>query len=292
MRIQRRQFLAGALGTKALAAASGYAPVLAAQAYVWTQVLRQQKRTLADGLEDVIAGMRAAGFQNAELISVFFTPELAPRTISLLRQHRLKAPIVYSGGPMHTSEGAARTIAEAVKLAGAIRDAGARIINFNPSPKPGKALKTEGELRQEAAAVRELASELQNKGLELILHHHDPEMKADAREWRYLVRNTELRLCVDTDWVRRGGQDPMAIVREAGSRLASLHLRNANNGVWAEAFGEGDIDYRKLAAYLRRTGYQGYLVVELAYEKRTRITRSLEEDLRLSREYARKVFGV
>jgi len=44
--------------------------------------------------------------------------------------------------------------------------------------------------------------------------------------------------------------------------------------------------------FLPATKYHGYLVVELAYEKRTRITRSLEEDLRLSREYARKVFGV
>jgi hypothetical protein len=32
--------------------------------------------------------------------------------------------------------------------------------------------------------------------------------------------------------------------------------------------------------------------VELAYEPKTQITRSLEEDLRLSRLYAEKIFGL
>jgi len=36
----------------------------------------------------------------------------------------------------------------------------------------------------------------------------------------------------------------------------------------------------------------GYLVVELAYEKNTKITRPLEEDLKLSREFAEKTFGI
>jgi hypothetical protein len=47
-----------------------------------------------------------------------------------------------------------------------------------------------------------------------------------------------------------------------------------------------------VADYLKEIRYGGYLVVELAYEKATRITRSLEEDLRLSRLYAMKVFGL
>ena len=292
MRIERRDFLAGVIGAKALAGDSGYAPILAAQAYVWTQVLRKQKRTLAEGVEDVIAGTRAAGFENTELMSAFFTAELGSRTIALLKQHNLKVPIVYNGGPMHTRAAAGKTIAGTLKLADTIRDTGARVINFNPNPKARKTLKTERELEQEAGAVTTLGVELHKKGFELILHHHDPAMKQNAREWHYLLKNTNLRLCVDTHWVYRGGQDPMEIVREAGSRLASLHLRNSRDRVWMESFGDGDIDYRPLAAYLKEIRYRGYLVIELAYEKDTRITRPLEEDLRLSREYAEQVFGL
>jgi sugar phosphate isomerase/epimerase len=59
-----------------------------------------------------------------------------------------------------------------------------------------------------------------------------------------------------------------------------------------EDYGPGDIDYQKVADYLRGIGFTGYLVVELAYEKGTQITRSLDEDLRLSRIYTDKIFGL
>ena len=56
--------------------------------------------------------------------------------------------------------------------------------------------------------------------------------------------------------------------------------------------GNGDIDYRQVAAYLKQSGLRPLLVVELAYKKETAVTRSLEEDLQLSRKYAERVFGV
>ena len=59
-----------------------------------------------------------------------------------------------------------------------------------------------------------------------------------------------------------------------------------------EDLADGDVDYREIADYLKQIGYSGYLVVELAYEKGTKIKRSLEEDLRLSRLYAEKVFAL
>jgi sugar phosphate isomerase/epimerase len=57
-----------------------------------------------------------------------------------------------------------------------------------------------------------------------------------------------------------------------------------------EELGDGDIDYREVAAYLREIRWSGWMTVELAYEKATLITRPLEENLKRSREYAEKVF--
>ena len=94
--------------------------------------------------------------------------------------------------------------------------------------------------------------------------------------------------CVDVHWAYRGGQEVMTFIRETGDRLVELHLRNSKQGVWTEDFGPGDIDYQKVADYLRGISFKGYLVVELAYEKDTQITRSLDEDLRLSRLYTDK----
>jgi inosose dehydratase len=140
--------------------------------------------------------------------------------------------------------------------------------------------------------VTELARQLAAKRFQLILHHHWPEMAEGAREWRHLLRNTELPLCMDIDWVRRGGEDPLALLAEAGGRVRSLHLRNSRQGVWSEDLSDGDVDYRKVADYLKKHSYSGYLVVELAYQRETPITESVEEDLRRSREYVRDVFSV
>jgi len=60
--------------------------------------------------------------------------------------------------------------------------------------------------------------------------------------------------------------------------------------VWSESLGDGDVDYRAVAGFLQGIGYQGFIAVELAYENGTNPTRPLEEDLRISREYAEKIF--
>jgi len=99
-------------------------------------------------------------------------------------------------------------------------------------------------------------------------------------------------VCLDLDWIHQGGQDPLALLREAGSRVAGLHLRNSSQKLWLEALGDGDIDYRQVAAYLKQAELRPLLVVELAYRKETAVTRPLEDDLRLSRMYAERVFGV
>jgi inosose dehydratase len=69
-------------------------------------------------------------------------------------------------------------------------------------------------------------------------------------------------------------------------------VRNSRGGVWTEDFGDGDIDYRLVAQYLRQTGFTGFLSVELAWDKETAVTRPLEENLRRSRQYAQNVFGI
>jgi hypothetical protein len=58
-----------------------------------------------------------------------------------------------------------------------------------------------------------------------------------------------------------------------------------------EVFGNGDIDYRGFAAYLKSERLQTFLIVELASRPDTVITRPLEEDLRLSRIYAEHTFN-
>ncbi|HZT29018.1 MAG TPA: sugar phosphate isomerase/epimerase [Bryobacteraceae bacterium] len=289
----RRRFLAGTLASP-LVAAGGYRPSVAAAFYVWTQDFSKRGIKLADGVEEAFASTRRAGYRSVELMSILFQPDIREKTTEALRRHGLALPSVYHGGPMHEALAADKTIGEALALAQLVKPLGTRWIDLNPSPKPHNERKSDDELAVQARSINRLGSELGKLGMRLQLHHHSPEMAENAREWRHIAHNTDAGLvwfCIDVHWVLRGGQDPMTILREAGTRIASLHLRNSRDGVWLEDFGDGDIDYRAVAAFLRQIAFRGILVVELAYEKETKITRTLEQDLRAGREYTRRVFG-
>ncbi|MBI3683012.1 MAG: TIM barrel protein [Acidobacteria bacterium] len=289
----RRTFAAGVAGGFAAGAKTQYAPTIAAQAYVWTQSLSRQKKPLAEGLEEIFGALARAGYHSLELTSNFFTPDLAGRTIALLERHKLRLPVVYNGGVMHQPDGARTTIEKTLEIAGRLKPLGITAVNFNPAPKPDLESKNDAELETEARAIGDLARQLRRHNLRLFLHQHAPEMAGKAREWRYVLGRTDpkqVEVCLDVHWVLRGGQDPMTLLREAGPRLASLHLRNSRQGVWLEELTDGDIDYRLVAGYLRNIGFRGYLVVELAWDPETAITRPLEENLRRSRIYAEKIF--
>jgi sugar phosphate isomerase/epimerase len=83
----------------------------------------------------------------------------------------------------------------------------------------------------------------------------------------------------------------MDILREAGTRIGDIHLRNSANGIWLEEVAAGDVDYAAVASELKKLRYKGWLTVELAWDPTTARTRPLVEDLKRSREYAERVFA-
>jgi len=213
-----------------------------------------------------------------------------------LKRHKLKLPIVYNGGEMHTEAGAEKTIAATAELARRVKKAMGTLewVNFNSNPLPKKAPKSDAELAVQAKSISKLAAELARDNVRLMLHQHDPEMANNAREWRHIQAHTDpaqVRICLDTHWVLRGGLNVMELLREAAPRLASLHLRNSKNGIWLEELADGDIDYRQVASFLKQQGFQGHLVVELAWDKETEITRPLDISIKRSLQYAKSVFS-
>ena len=196
---------------------------------------------------------------------------------------------------MHEASAAETSIHDVLELAGFLKDLRTRFIITNPLPKPNQGRKTDEELKTQAHYIDELATALHSRGMKLLLHHHTPELRDNAREWWYELEHTDPKLagcCVDVHWAYRGGQEVMPFLERVGTRVEDIHLRNSQHGIWMEDFGPGDVDYSPVAEYLHKIRYHGLLVVELAYEKGTDATRSLEEDLRRSRLYTEKVFGL
>ncbi|MFN0169149.1 MAG: sugar phosphate isomerase/epimerase family protein [Bryobacteraceae bacterium] len=293
--MSRRAFLiSSAIASRARA--NDRAPAFAVQVYVWTQHYERLNDKASRHYGDILAACASAGYRHVELLSDWFTLESAERTMDLLRQNKLTSPIVYNGGPMHNGDGAQSTIAATLALARRIRSVNPSLvaISFNASALPRRERKSDAELEIQAQAINRLGDELAKEKVRLFVHQHDPEMRENAREWRYMLAHTNpktVEVCLDTHWVFRGGQDVMTHLKEAGPRLASLHLRNSRDKIWLDEFAAGDIDYGEVARFLKSIRYRGYLVVELAWDRETRITRPLDVNLKRSLEYARKVFG-
>jgi inosose dehydratase len=299
MNLSRRELLLGsAAGLFALPATAAPRPShsrISVEGYIWQQYMSGKKENLAEGLDEIFAMARSAGFHNIELSTGFLTPELRGPVIDHIQKNDLWMPSVYVGGAMHQESLADATAQHSLEIARFCKTVGCHAIVGDPSPKQGQVPKTDAELATQAAMLNKLGKALAAEGFEFWVHNHDAEMVSNAKEWWSNLNATDpnyVRMCIDIDWVHQGGQDPMALLRAAGKRVACLHLRNSKDKLWLEALTDGDIDYRKIAEYLKTEKLEPLLMVELAYRPDTLVTRPLEQDLQLSRVYAEQIFKV
>ena len=290
--LKRRDLLAalfsGALG----ASKAPLIDLLSVQGYIFQQFAERNASTLTSVIPDVLPMAREAGFTNIELNPAFFAPDLRSETLSLISSLGLRMPSLYVGGGMHSAIEADRTLQNALRHLGLAQPFGCKAIVNNPDPKPGGQTKTEDELKAEAEGLNRMATVLAKEGCELRVHHHTPQLEQNAREWRYILAQTDAKLvkiCVDVDWAYESGFQPVPFLQEVGDRLREIHVRSARNKLWLEDVEDSDIDYRKVADYLKESHLRPLTVVELAYRPQTIVTRSLDEDLRLSRIYTEEV---
>lgn len=274
-------------------------PICAAQLYVFQQVLPQQGKKFEESLDEVLADVAAAGIPYIETGFTFAQSEAsAARLKELLDKHSIKLCGLHGaagGGVFHVAEQAEKAVADTLRQAEIAKKIGCPALYVNPMPKPGHAPKTDDELNVQAEHLNRLGKGLAKLGMPLGLHNHTPEALNNAREIRHYCDHTDpklVNLCLDTHWVLRGGADPFELLEIYAKRVIALHIRNSRNGVWMEDFGDGDIDHRRMAEWVKKAEYRGPLIIELAYEKATQITRPLRENLSRSRAYVREVFGV
>jgi inosose dehydratase len=267
---------------------------MSVEGYIFQQYAQRNKKPLSDVIAEVLPMVRTAGFTSVELNPSFFAPECRDRTLSLLHSLDLRMPSVYVGGAMHSEPEANWTTALAIEYARLAAPFGCKGVVNNPDPKPDGQPKSDGELAAEAKGLDRMGRALATEGFDLRVHHHTPQLENNAREWRFILAHTDpqlVRVCVDVDWAYEGGFEPVPFLRDVGNRLREIHVRSARNKIWLEDVEDSDIDYRKVADYLKDQRLRPLVVVELAYRPNTVVTRSLVEDLRRSRLYTEKVFS-
>jgi inosose dehydratase len=274
----------------------GYNPRVCVGMYAWVQDRGKKGTNLWDDLDAVLSEVKAAGFGAVEGFLADFcgSDERVERARQLLARHHVSIAGLYIGGNFHDEAVASKTVASILTMAESARKLQEGIfIDVNPDPLQGGKPKTSEQLATQVKMLNDLGGKLRTIGMYLVIHQHAPEILQEAREYRYDVAHLDPKLvgiCADTHWFYRGGQDPMTLLKEAGSMVKVLHLRNSRDGVWTESFGPGDIDYKTVAEYLRSIGFDGWLSIELAVEGKTQVTRSITDNHRLSREYLESVF--
>ena len=107
--------------------------------------------------------------------------------------------------------------------------------------------------------------------VKIAIHNHGPEDKyfpTPIDAWKAIkTMDPRMGICVDVGHTARAGLDVAATIREVGSRLFDVHMKDLmqENGKWTQvAVGDGSLPVEKIFAALVSVRYSGY--VDLEYE--------------------------
>jgi inosose dehydratase len=302
----RRQFLNTAAVAAGAAALSGTAwaekqaaqfPVSCNQ-YSWITFYAREGRDWGADQDVSLAEFASTGIKAYE--PAFNHADEVVKLLPLLKKHQLVMPSVYVNTSLHQSGEASKSLESVLAIADALKPAGTKIIVTNPNPiKWGsEENKSDAELAEQAKNLDKLGAELKKRGMSLAYHTHDVELRAAAREFHHMLLATNpanVSLCLDVHWVYRGsGNSQVAlfdIVKLYGKRIIELHLRQSKGGIWQETFGEGDIDYPKLAQALNDLNVKPHLVLEQCLEKTSPKTMNGVEAHKIDMIYVKKLFN-
>ncbi|WP_207509888.1 sugar phosphate isomerase/epimerase family protein [Telluribacter humicola] len=306
MPTHRRQFLstvtgltgAALLAPQLLQAEEVKASPIACNQYTWFTFYSREGRNWTADLDASLAEFKKSGLTAYE--PSFNNADEVKKLIPLVKKHSLTVPSAYVNSVLHKADEAQNSIDSVLAIAEATKPLGTRILVTNPSPISwgGTENKNDQELAEQAKNLDKLGAELRKRGVTLSYHTHDVELRAGAREFHHMLLATDPRnvtFCFDVHWVYRGsGNSQIAVfdvLKLYGKRITELHVRQSVGGVWSEAMGEGDIDYRRLAQELKVLGIRPHIVLEQCIEKPSPHTMQAVEAHQRSLAYARDVFS-
>ncbi len=261
-------------------------------AHPWVYAARRERRDTYPILEQIFSDMSYAGFDGIELMSEALVPDGAVEEIAALsRKHSLRVIGASFGGRMWDRDQHGAILEQAELVVPRLARVGGRTLGT--SVGAAREPKTEQQLDAQAEVLRKVIALCESQGVALNLHNHTYEVENGEHDLNgTLARVPDVKLGPDLNWLLRGGVDPVDFIRRHGARIVFLHLRDQKtDGTWSEAMGEGDMDYAAIGKALRKVGFSGDAVVELAHERDFEPTRPLRGSLKMSREFVRTTLG-
>ncbi|HZX27957.1 MAG TPA: myo-inosose-2 dehydratase [Telluria sp.] len=242
-------------------------------------------------LEQCLSEAATAGFAGTELGRKF--PREAQTLKPILNQHSLQLASGWHSGFL-----AERSVEEEMKAvaphAELLQALGAKVMVYGECgvmvpevpldvPMSTRLTLTAADMSAYAERITRFARCLdEHYGLRLAYHHHLMMVAETLDEVSALFEQTgpEVGLLLDTGHAAAAGFDYRVLLERFGQRIVHIHLKDVraevmqtvreqdlsfNEGVRRGMFtvpGDGSVDFGALAAFVRDTGYAGWLVVE------------------------------
>ena len=118
--------------------------------------------------------------------------------------------------------------------------------------------------KRKAEALNRAGAFAAGLGMKLAYHNHGPEVEQRGAEFEFLVRETDpakVGFLLDAGHAFEAGADPVALFRRHHDRIVGMHLRDFKGGEQVP-LGMGDFPLRGVAAAVRETGWDGWVLNE------------------------------
>lgn len=123
------------------------------------------------------------------------------------------------------------------------------------------------DCKKSAGILNELGQKAKNNGLELLWHNHDREFHEmeDGLPFDYLMQHTDPRVVnceMDIYWVKKGGGDPLEMLKKYAGRIKILHVKDMAPGPEQDFIcpGSGIIDFAPIFREAAKQGIDHYIV--------------------------------
>ena len=245
-------------------------------------------------LETVFSDLSYAGISGLELMEGQLRHnDSVERINGLIKKHQLPVSgSSYGVGFNMWDKSQHKAIMEDIKIVvPRLGEVGGKTFGISVGGKDG--IKTEAELDAQADLLKKIRVICEDNGIVANLHNHTYEVENNMHDLKgSLARIPDFKLGPDLNWLIRAGVDPVDFITTYGKQIEYLHIRDQyNDGTWTEYVGQGDTDFKAIAAALKAQDFSGQVAIELAFPNDFTPINELKQDWKMSREFIQKTFG-
>lgn len=280
--IQRREFIKKSIlgaGVVAMAGSGmalqepGTGPQVHCQEFTWITYFDREDEKWFENLNDKLLRLPKPALTGMEVL-IEMEQGFPRGTLKRIGRADLAASSAFVNPTLHIENQVQDQIQGVLAIVRKFQSIGTKVIVVNPEAieEDASNQKSDKELKVQARALDQLGQLLRHMGCRMLYHNHAIEMENEGKEFFAMVENTKpenMGLCIDADWINKGLNSLSGlydIVSNYAGRIEELHLRQTVNDVWAETFGEGDIDYSKIMETLKAHKQVPRLVLEQAVD--------------------------